>query len=222
MSGTAKVKPPTNNAEWARNTEKRLNQSEHPTSARVGQWVLSTHGPTGNLIASHVDGGSVVLATKPDPSAGPDVVSGVVQPFIRVERQANQQEPRGATALVLWDTAAFQTTEWGFVPIASDIAIPEDGVYQCTYHLAFLNSSDITSKAIFMVDAVVRMAQEFNPDSSSSWFQSMYMSEPFTLNAGQVVSCGAFVSGTGTFDFGASGADPSVYTSLSLRKLEVT
>lgn len=221
MSGTAATKPPKNNAEWARNTEKRLNQTEHPTSARVGPWVLSTHAQTGNLIASHVDGGGVVLAVSPDPSADPDVVAAPIQPFLKLERQNNQNEPRGATALVLWDTAAFSTPEWGFVPEATDIAVPEDGVYEIAFHLAFLNSSDITSKAVVLIEAVVKMAQEFNPENGSGWFQSMYMSDIFTLTAGQIVSCGAFVSGSGTFDFGASGADPAVFTSLTLRKMEV-
>lgn len=219
MTGTAKVKPPKNNAEWARNTEKRLNSAEHPTSVRIGAWTLSTHPDTGALIASNVNGGSLVLAGAPEPSDDADAVATQGQPFLRLERQQNQQGNRGVTVLVLWDTVAYQTEEWGFTPTASDIAIPEDGVYRCAYHLAFLNSSNVTNKAMFFIDGVVKMAQEFLPNSAH--WQSMYMSEDFPLNAGQIISAGAFVSGSGTMDFGYSGTDTSVYTSLSLLKLPV-
>lgn len=219
MSGTAKVKPPKNNAEWARNTEKRLNQTEHPTSQRIGDWVLSTHPETGDLIASNVNGGSIILAGKPAASADADAVATQGQPFIKVQREQNQQEARGATALVLWDSLIYQTDEWGFVPTGTDIVIPEDGIYLCQYHLAFLNSSNVVNKAVFLIDAVVKMAQEYDP--SDAWWQSMYLVEAFPLNAGQVISCGAFVSGSGTFDFGSPSTDVEARTSMSLLKLPV-
>lgn len=221
MSGTARVKPPKNDQEWARNVEKRQRQLEHPTSQRVGDWVLSTHPDTGDLIASNVNGGSIILAAKPEASADADAVITQGAPFIRLERQINQQGSRGSTALVLWDTVSYQTDEWGFVPTASDVVVPEDGVYLCIYHLAFLNASDAVNKGLVLVDSEVKMAQEFNTDSENAFYHSMYMAEPFPLNSGQLISCGAYVSGSGTFDFGASGADPSVYTSLSLLKLPV-
>lgn len=219
MTGTAKVKPPKNNAEWARNTEKRLNSAEHPTSVRIGAWTLSTHPTSGALIASNVNGGSLVLAGAPEPSDDADAVVTQGQPFIRVERQQNQQGARGTTILVLWDTVSYQTEEWGFAPTASDIVIPEDGVYLCQYHLAFLNSSNVVNKAVFLVDAVTVMAQELLP-GGAQW-QSFYMSESMPLQAGQLISCGAFVSGSGTMDFGSSGVDTAVHTSLSLLKLPV-
>lgn len=219
MTNRIKVKPPKTNEEWARNVEKKLDTPD--TSVRVGAWVLSTDPATGNLIGSHVDGGSVVIASKPAPSADVDAVASAGQALLKLERQANQNEPRGTTALVLWDTVTYQTEEWGFVPTGSDVSIPETGVYEISYHLAFLNSSSIISKATVFIDGVVKMAQEYNPHTDESWWESMYISEVFALNAGAVVSCGAYVSGSGTFDFGASGADPSVYTSLSLLKLPV-
>jgi hypothetical protein len=219
VSNQVPVKPPKNNAEWARNVEKQLDTPD--SSVRVGKWVLSTHPETGALIASHIDGGSVVLANQPAPSEDADAIASSGQPLIKLERQANQQEPRGTTALVLWDTVAYQTDEWGFVPTATDIGIPETGVYRITYHLAFLNQSSVTSKATVFLDGVVKMAQEFNPHTDEPWWESMYISEEFPLTAGTIVSCGAYVAGSGTFDFGASGADTSVYTSLVITKLAV-
>lgn len=215
MSGTAKVKPPKNNAEWARNAEKRINQTEHPTSQRVGDWVLSTHPESGALIASNVNGGSIVLAGQPAPSDNADEVATQGQPYIKVERQQNQQEARGTMQIVLWDTLAYQTDHWGFAPTASDIVIPEDGIYYCQYHLAFLNSSSTTNSAVFFIDSIEKMLLTL-PGGND-----YYLAEPFTLNAGQVITCGAFVPGSGTMDFGTSGAFPTIYTSMTLLKLEV-
>lgn len=218
MTGTVSTKPAKNNAEWARNTEKRLNAAENPTAVRAGDWVLSTDTDNGNLIAGYANGGSVIVATAPNAADNPDQVTGNVQPFIKVERQANQSGTRGTTSLVLWDSLAFQTDGWGFVPTATDIVVPKSGVYTIKYHLAFLNASSALNKGVLLIDAVVRMAQE-RPGGGS--YVSHYMAEDFALNAGSIISCGAYVDGSGTFDFGSSGADTSVHTSLSLLKLEV-
>lgn len=215
MSGTAKTKPPKNDQEWARNTQKRLEAVENPTSTRVGEWVLSTDPESGNLIASHVDGGSVVLAVKPAASQNPDDIVDSTVPYIKVERQANQSEARGTTALVKWDTVVSQTSDWGFFPPGTDIDIPVNGVYEIKYHLAFLNSSSVTNKAVLLVNAVVVGAQEFIMGAAA--YNSMYITDTFQLNAGDIISCGAFVSGSGTMDFGSSGADPTVHTSLVIR-----
>lgn len=219
MTGTAKVKPPKNNAEWARNTQKRLDQVEHPASARIGAWVLSTDPDSGDLIASNVNGGAVTLANPPVAGEDADTVTSSGLPYIKVERQTNQSGARGAPVDVIWDTIIAQTPEWGFTANSSAVAIPQDGTYLVCYHLAFLNSSDVVNKAILTLDGVAKMAQEVNP--SDSWFCSFYMTETFDLNAGSIVTCQAFVSGSGTMDFGASGADPSVFTSLSLTRLPI-
>lgn len=214
MSGTAKVKPPKNDQEWARNTQKRIEQVENPTAGRFGEWVLSTHPDTGNLIASHVDGGSVVLAVKPAASQSPDTIADNTVPYIKLERQQTQSESRGSVARVKWDTVASQTRDWGFSAPGTDIDIPVNGVYEIKFHLAFLNASAVTNKAILMINGTAVGAQEYLPDTS--WWQSMYINDTFTLNSGDIISGGAYVSGSGTFDFGHSGSDPTVYTSLSI------
>lgn len=216
MSGTAKVKPPKSDAEWARQTQKRIEQVENPTAGRFGEWVLSTHPDTGNLIASHVDGGSVVLAVKPAASQSPDEVADTTVPYIKVERQQNQAESRGSTHLVRWDTVASQTRDWGFSAPGTDIDIPVNGIYELKYHLAFLNWSDAPSKAVLLINGTVVMAQEVDPEDTTDYFISFYISDTFALNSGDIISCGAWVDGSGTFDFGHSSADPNVYTSLSI------
>lgn len=219
MTGTPKTKPAKNDAEWARNVEKKLGAQDNSTALRAGDWVFSTDPDSGNLIAGNRNGGLVVIAVPPAPSDDADAITTLTQPFIKLERQNNQQEPRGTTALVDWDTVAYQTDEWGFVPEASDIGVPLSGIYRIDYHLAFLNSSNAINKGTVFINGATKMAQEFDPDTA--WYQSMYMGEIFPLQAGDVVSAGAYVNGSGTFDFGASGADQTVFTSISLLKLPV-
>lgn len=219
MTGTAKVKPPKNNAEWARNTQKRLDQVEHPASARIGAWVLSTDPDSGDLIASNVNGGAVTLANPPVAGEDADTVTSSGLPYIKVERQTNQSGSRGTPVDVIWDTITAQTPEWGFTANSSAVAIPQDGTYLVCYHLAFLNSSNVVNKAILTLDGVAKMAQEVNP--ADAWFCSFYMSDTFDLNAGSIVTCQAYVPGSGTMDFGASSADTSVFTSLSLTRLPI-
>jgi hypothetical protein len=220
MSGTAKVKPPRNNEEWARNTEKRLGAGENQTAVRVAGWTFAEQEDTGNLIVSHVDGGSVVLAVKPDAGDEPDEVQDTDdQPYIKVERQQNQAEARGAAHLVEWDTLVQQTGGWGFTPTATDLVIPRDGVYAINYSLHYLNSSSAVNKAIFLIDGVVRDAHE--QDFEQAAYVNLYISNTYPLSAGQIISAAAFTAGSGTFDFGYSGADPTVFTSLSLTRLPV-
>lgn len=220
MTGTAKVKPPRNNAEWARNTEKRLGADENSTALRAGEWTLSTQEGTGNLIASHVSGGSVILSAKPAASDEPDEVADTNnQDYIKVERQQNQAEARGAAHLVQWDTLVQQTGGWGFTPTATDLVIPRDGVYDIKYSLHYLNSSSAVNKAIFLIDGVVRDAHE--QDFEQAAYVNLYISNTYPLTAGNIISAAAYTAGSGTFDFGYSGADPTVFTSLSLTRLPV-
>lgn len=220
MSGTAKVKPAKNDAELARNVVTRLDQAENSTTVRVGPWVLAEQAGTGNLLASHVDGGAVIIAEKPESAEEPDAVASADFPSIKVERQQNQAEARGSSHLVQWDTVAYASGGFSFTPTATDIVIPTAGVYLCQYSLIFLNQSSVTNKAIFLIDGVVKMAQE-QFWSGGATFCNFYLSGLFPLNAGTIVSAAAFVSGSGTFDFGASGADPTVVTSMSLVRLPV-
>lgn len=75
-------RPPQTDAEWARDTDRRITNVEHPEALRAGGWVISPEEGTGDLIASHVDGGSVRLAEVPASDADPDDVQAVKQPTI--------------------------------------------------------------------------------------------------------------------------------------------
>lgn len=216
---TAKVKPPKNNQEWARNVETKQEQDENATSARVGPWVLSSQIDTENLLASHVDGGSVVLAEKPDSGDEPDAVASNDPPYIKVERQTTQSGPRGSTVLVSWNSVDFQSG-FGFVAPGTDLVIPADGVYAIDYTLYMLNASTVTNKAILLIGGVPKLTGAVL-STESSIYPGFSLSSTFNLSAGTVIQGGAWVSGSGTMDFGYSGDDPTVFTSLSLARLPI-
>lgn len=48
---------PTNDAEWARDVDRRLRALENPRSMKMGNWVLSVSPITGDLVADHIPTG---------------------------------------------------------------------------------------------------------------------------------------------------------------------
>lgn len=90
MSGTDDpVRDPQDNAEWARATDARIAALENSAAVRVGAWVLST-SKDGHLIASYVDGGSVVLARKPSGGENdPDSIDSGITPACTITLKNN-------------------------------------------------------------------------------------------------------------------------------------
>lgn len=221
MTGTVPVKPPLTGADWARGVEQKLAEPENQVACRVGGWTLFEQQETGNLGASHTSGGTVILAEPPeDAEKDPDKVETNDQPAIKVERVNNQQGPRGSVQLVVWDTMSFQAGGWGFASPGTDLVIPRDGLYLICYDLYFLNTSTVVNKALLFVGGVVKMAAESN-GNGGAFYPSFHFSQTFPLTADTIVSAGAYTAGSGTMDFGASGADPTVYTSMSITRQPV-
>src|SRR4051812_13256704 len=97
MSGTTDpASEPTDNAEWARATDQRINSLENSTSVRAGDWVLSTSAD-GALIASNVNGGSVILAKKPAGGENdPDAIEDPAVPSVSVALAGTQSIASGS------------------------------------------------------------------------------------------------------------------------------
>lgn len=220
MTGTAKVKPAKNNQEWARNTEARLGAAENPTSTRVGDWVFSTQPGTGNLLASHIDGGSVVLAGKPSALSSPDDVQVATFPAITVQRTFDQVEANGSAHLVLWDTLVLAGGGFTFSPTGSEIVVPVDGHYLCSYYLAFKNATALEVSGVFYAGGLSKMARS-RPNSDYSALASLTLTKVLPLQAGTIITAAAYMAGSGTFAFGASTADPQAHTTLSLVRLPI-
>ena len=68
-------KPPTSDAEWARNTERRIAHLESPNTVRIGPWVISSQD--GDLIATK-PGEEIVFGTVPEQTEVPDVTRGYI------------------------------------------------------------------------------------------------------------------------------------------------
>lgn len=156
MTGSSRVdRPPRDDAELARDIVNRLDDVEHPVASRVGPWVITARPGTGQLLASHVGGGSVVLANVPEAGADPDAVVELpteppAPPVIPthadwdlstcgVRRTANQSI-NNAT----WTMVDYNTTDWD---LRRDAAAQADG-----------DGITIRDAGVYSVEAEVRFA----------------------------------------------------------------
>lgn len=74
---TTPGQPPTSDAEWARETEKRLRQLESPNTVRIGPWVISS--PEGDLVATKPGEEFTLGGIPEDDGAVSDVTRGYVE-----------------------------------------------------------------------------------------------------------------------------------------------
>lgn len=215
MSGTAKVKPPKDDAEWARNTQRRIEQVENPSSTRIGAWVLSTDPESGNLIASNVNGGAVVLANQPEGEGDADTVTSEYS-AVKVERRTNLTG--SGHFPIVWDTVVTSTSDWSVSEGSTELSVPSDGLWLISCRLQSPNVPNNYCKARVDIDGVGRMAARHIPYTGAE--ATMNMSEPFPMTAGTGVVLSAYFAG-GSFTWGPSSSDPSVVTSLSLVRLPI-
>lgn len=215
MSGTANVKPPKNDQEWARNTERRLTQAEHPLSARAGNWVFSTNPDTGDLIASNVNGGSVIIAKEPVPSedANPDVITAASYQ-VTVTRTALQAIAAGGNT-VIWDGVLTEIGEgWGTGPGATTVTAPVSGVYRMSSMLQWEVGGVACTTAILVDNSTVLIGRF--PDTTGGGWVSSIASGEVHVSAGSEISVYALPATAGR-NIGASQlSNPAVPSSLSV------
>lgn len=216
MSGTAVGKTPANDAEWARDTQRRVEAVENPESTRVGAWVLSTSA-SGALIASHVDGGSVTLAIPPETVDDPDEVSESVLPILKMSTSTEQ------VGVVAFESIDVQLGDWGASSGANVLNVPVSGVYMIIGAVVWKTTSGSRRYGYVRIDGarVMSFDNAANGESQSSTRSNVYLPGVFSLTAGQGVSLegaptnsgigGAFIA-----PIGSSNDDTSVITSLSL------
>lgn len=204
MSGTPRLKPPRNNAEWARNTEKRQGATEHPLSQRVGQWVLSEQANTGNLIASHVNGGSTILAAPPEPSdeAGADEVSSEIS-ILSLTKTSLQAVGTTAT-VVQWDDVRADLGGWTSGVISgglTEVTVPTGGIYSLTSTVHFQVGGSLLASAIRVNGSTVIGTTVIEPNSGS--WPSVVNTGIIPLLSGDVLQLVA-VRGAGSSNIGGS------------------
>lgn len=192
MAGTPdSVRPPANDAEWARAAEKRLTALENSGSVRVGAWVLS-ESDDGHLIASHSGGGAIVLARKPaNGEVDPDAISEAM-PSVTLVRTALQTVPNAGTTVV-WDGVRFERGSWtGGKSTLDSVVVPEDGFYFVNATL-FWNTGGYMVTTIFVNGQTRISGKEY--DNGSEWPTSTAIGR-LPLYAGDSVSVYAHVGGT--------------------------
>lgn len=58
---------PKNDAEWARQIDRRLRKLENPRSMRMGNWMVSVSPISGDLVADHIPTGRRVSMAAAEP-----------------------------------------------------------------------------------------------------------------------------------------------------------
>lgn len=220
MTGTAKYKPPRNNQEWARNTEKRLNQTEHPNSSRMGKWVLSTDPATDNLIASYINGGSVVLVAPPEGGLDPDAVTVTGFPHITVARVAIQAITISTLTLIIWDTIQRQTSFLFSAP-GTDLVVVQAGQYLATINTYGTDTASAQSSiaaAILVNGSAFVLTENFYTDTTTVTMTAG-CTGILDLAAGDVISGQVIAQGNTTIGTSARGLN--AVTSMSLTRLPI-
>ncbi len=209
MSGTsstaAKLRSIKTDAEWARAVQRRIEQLEHPTAQRIGKWVLSS-GTGGALLASHVDGGTIVVAEPPDNRDTPDTLRYTGFPQYKVVR-----ETASADNIVTWERAEYLVGDlWTNNLPSQDITVPERGVWRVNLVVCLANESSIPDlpQVWLKADGIDLMAEHGLGTSRSALTADFYFYGDEILTAG----CN-FVHGP-LFGY------PTVLTSLSLSLVE--
>lgn len=187
MSGTAEpVRPPTTDAEWARDTDTRLKSLENPTSQRIGPWVLSA-STDGHLIASYVDGGSVILARKPEGGeVDPDAITDNLAPAVTVLLSSLHSIPANGENVRFDGNRLEVGGDWtGGRNLMDTVAVPVSGVYMATGTVQFDTGSAFLS-AVIMVDGRTRIAGRVVDSSGGTWMSATATGQ-LQLTAGQAV-----------------------------------
>ncbi|WP_280505822.1 hypothetical protein [Nocardia farcinica] len=214
MTGTAEpIREPKNDAEWARSTQRRIESAENPTSVRAGEWVFST-STEGHLIASHVAGGSVIIARKPSGGENdPDAITDNAWPAVTATRTA-AQTITGSGGVVMFDGVSSEVGDWtAGMTLFDSMRVPETGVYDISA-TAFLSQGGGLIHLVVLVDTVTSIGgRMYEPNGIS--VPCITIAGQLSLTAGQSVQL--FVSPPATRTVGAATIfTTAIPTSLSL------
>jgi hypothetical protein len=217
MSGTTDpVREPVDNAEWARAADQRISALENPASQRIGPWVLSASAD-GNLIASYVDGGSVVLAKKPvGGESDPDQIEDFVVPSISAVLLGTcpLSAPGG---VVTFDGVGAQAGgNWtGDQATFNAILVPAPGIYTMHATVHFDDNPGYNTGCAIRVNGTSICASLILGYSSIAW-GTVTCGRVYRLNAGDTVDLWAYMSNS-NFEVGRNQLwGPSAATSLDL------
>jgi hypothetical protein len=189
MSGTNAGKDPKDDAEWARQTQRRLESLENPASQRIGEWTLTTDQSSGALVASHVNGGRRIIATRP--VGGENSPDAVIEdevtelPYISVSKNA-----ASTAGTQTFDTIDTIVGDWGIGGISpfSSFIIPETGLYRIDSQVRFNTPTTQRTSEIRVDNVAVAVGGfHFGSAADATWVPAIsYAMRPLTV--GQVVT----------------------------------
>lgn len=99
MSGTNTGRAPRSDAEWARDTNRRLDALENPDTARVGEWVISSTG--GQLIATKQGDQVIIGNSEVSATEFTDAIRGVHRDVEKVDEKATDAQETADAATPL-------------------------------------------------------------------------------------------------------------------------
>ncbi|ADD81135.1 gp30 [Rhodococcus phage ReqiPine5] len=219
MTGSPRPGTPLrSDADWARTVEERMDDLETGPATRVGDWVFSTDPDTGNLIASHVNGGGRQIAAVPPPGTDPEFIE-TVMPILKLQCQTPTPMPNSYNRLVIpWDTVEIQIGSWGVggSEVMPSVTVPEDGVYRITFRPTFTGNDSPNKRAFVTIDGIDVMLGD-QPGSSGMVGPLVY--DTFPLSAGQVIEASAAKDGLFTMGLGPNATSPDITTSMTIERI---
>lgn len=205
MSGSSNKRPPKDDKELAREFDQRLTSLEHPSATRVGKWVLSTGG-SGELLASYVGGGSVILSPPPAVGDSPDETEDENQepPLLFMERTGLQHMNSSTVTSIGWNQVVRSIGTWGIEGSGAqtDLEIPVAGYYLVTLNVAFSTSRNSLTQAVVQIDGDDTYRQAFYPGNTQLRQHAIAFQSYFESG----VTMRAWVYGSSSNDFGKSGS----------------
>lgn len=180
-------RPPQDDSEWARLTQRRLERLENPTTQRIGGWVLSQEEGTGDLLASHVDGGSIRVARVPQAIDDADTVtSGSLHIKLRHSSTASASP-------IVWESSDFAVGSWGLTTPTDTVTVPTTGVWTVNLVVTQVtqNSSDRTGWITVNGNRMVEVTQSWGDVLAVAAQSTIIITDSFLLTEGDLIQAGA-------------------------------
>ncbi|WP_280420637.1 hypothetical protein [Nocardia carnea] len=207
MTGTAEsVREPKTDAELARDLDRRLKSLENSTSLRCGPWVFSA-SDDGHLIASHVEGGSVIVARKPPPGENdPDAIEDATPAVVLI--RSDLQAIPATGAIVQWDGVLAEIGgDWtSGARTLESVAVPVSGIYRITCTLHWSQGSLAAATGI-QIDGETMLAGRFVESSGVAWPSSIAVGD-LPLEAGAGIAAYALPGAPRSIGGSALGSPP--------------
>lgn len=223
MSGERARPAPRDDGELLRSVDRRLRNLERATAARAGRWVLST-SESGGLMASHADGGSVLLSSEPPASASPDELLTDTVPRLELVAPDTTSIPTGTVQPIEFATVQARQGAWRFdkgINQSSGISqfqVPVPGWYLMVLKVQYGFGSGVRSSS---VEIDRRRVYTDEAAHGAGCFPTSYIPVLRWLTPDRRVRATVWSSEQTDYGTYVGGASPTMLTVVGLRGTEV-